>query len=103
MSQYGYRIIPASWQDGYNNAFDAHISVRGIDDVGIVSRITDIISKDLQVNMKSINIRANIDGTFGGEIEVMVNNSEDLKELVSRIKSTHKYIEVERIESLNLN
>ena len=53
--------------------------------------------------MKSINIRANIDGTFGGEIEVMVNNSEDLKELVSRIKSTHKYIEVERIESLNLN
>jgi len=103
MSQYGYRIIPASWQDGYNNAFDAQISVRGIDDVGIVSRITDIISKDLQVNMKSINIRANADGTFGGEIEVMVDNSEDLKELVSRIKSTHKYIEVERIESLNLN
>jgi len=103
MSQYGYRIIPASWQDGYNNAFEAHISVRGIDDVGIVSRITDIISKDLQVNMRSINIRANADGTFGGEIEIMVNNSEDLKELVSMIKGTHKYIEVERIESLNLN
>lgn len=103
MSQYGYRIIPASWQNGYANAFDAHISVRGIDDVGIVSRITDIISKDLQVNMKSINIRANSDGTFGGDIEVLVNNSEDLKELVNRIKSTHKYIEVERIESLNLN
>ncbi len=103
MSQYGYRIIPASWQDGYNNSFEAHISVRGIDDVGIVSRITDIISKDLQVNMRSINIRANADGTFGGEIEIMVNNSEDLKELVSRIKGTHKYIEVERIESLNLN
>lgn len=103
MSQYGYRIIPATWQDGYNNAFEAHISVRGIDDVGIVSRITDIISKDLQVNMKSINIRANGDGTFGGDIEIMINNSENLKELVSRIKSTHKYIEVERIESLNLN
>ena len=103
LSQYGYRIIPASWQDGYNNSFEAHISVRGIDDVGIVSRITDIISKDLQVNMRSINIRANADGTFGGEIEIMVNNSEDLKELVSRIKGTHKYIEVERIESLNLN
>jgi guanosine-3',5'-bis(diphosphate) 3'-pyrophosphohydrolase len=103
MSQYGYRIIPATWQEGYNNAFDAQISVRGIDDVGIVSRITDIISKDLQVNMKSINIRANEDGTFGGQIDVMVNNSDDLKELVNRIKSTHKYIEVERIESLNLN
>jgi GTP diphosphokinase / guanosine-3',5'-bis(diphosphate) 3'-diphosphatase len=103
MSQYGYRIIPASWQEGYSTAFDAQISVRGIDDVGIVSRITDIISKDLQVNMKSINIRANGDGTFGGQIEVMVNNSDDLKELVTRIKSTHKYIEVERIESFNLN
>ncbi len=103
MSQYGYRIIPASWQSDYSKAFDAHISVRGIDDVGIVSRITDIISKDLQVNMKSINIKANADGTFGGNIEVMVNNAEDFKELLTRIKSTHKYIEVERIESLNLN
>ncbi len=98
MSQYGYRIIPASWQTQYKNAFEIKLSVRGIDDVGIVSKIADIISKDMEVNMKSINIRANDDGTFGGSIEVMVNTSQDLDLLVHKIKSTHKYIEVSRID-----
>lgn len=100
MSQYGYRIIPASWPNVNETAFEAHIEVKGLDDVGIVSRITDIISKDMEVNMKSINIRANEDGTFGGQLEIMVNNSEDLETLVSKIKATHKYIEVSRIENI---
>lgn len=103
MSQYGYRIIPATWQNLYDESFDANISVRGVDDVGIVSKITDIISRDLEVNMKSINIKANNDGTFGGTIEILVQNKDHLTELVSTIKKAHKYIEVERIESLNLN
>ena len=98
MSQYGYRIIPATWRSVYETAFDANISVRGIDDVGIVSKIADIISKDMEVNMKSINIKANDDGTFGGQIEVLVRNSEDLQLLCDRIKSTHKHIEVSRID-----
>ncbi len=101
MSQYGYRIIPASWQNVYETSFEAHIQVKGLDDVGIVSKITDIISKDMEVNMKSINIRANEDGTFGGQLEIMVNNSEDLETLVNKIKATHKYIEVSRVENIH--
>lgn len=100
MSQYGYRIIPAAWQNVYETSFDAHIEVKGLDDVGIVSKITDIISKDMEVNMKSINIRANEDGTFGGQLEILVNNSEDLETLVNKIKATHKYIEVSRVENI---
>jgi len=98
MSQYGYRIIPASWRSVYEKAFETQIYVRGIDDVGIVSKIADIISKDMEVNMKSINIKANDDGTFGGQIEVLVRTSEDLQLLCDRIKSTHKHIEVNRVE-----
>ncbi len=86
-----------------NKSFDANISFSGGDDIGIVSKITDIISRDLEVNMKSINIKANNDGTFGGTIEVLVQNKDHLTELVNTIKKAHKYIEVERIESLNLN
>jgi GTP pyrophosphokinase len=97
MSQYGYRIIPAQWRgDGYQKAFDTAIAVRGIDDVGIVSRITDIISKDMEVNMKSINITSNEDGTFGGKIEVMIYDLLHLEQLIAKIKATHKYIEVMR-------
>ena len=97
MSQYGYRIIPTKWRGhGYQKAFDTAIAVRGIDDVGIVSRITDIISKDMEVNMKSINISSNEDGTFGGKIEVMIYDLMHLEQLIAKIKATHKYIEVTR-------
>ena len=97
MSQYGYRIIPAEWRDdGYQKAFETAIAVRGIDDVGIVSRITDIISKDMEVNMKSINISSNEDGTFGGKIEVMIYDLLHLEQLITKIKATHKYIQVTR-------
>ena len=97
MSQYGYRIIPSEWRgDGYQKAFETAIAVRGIDDVGIVSRITDIISKDMEVNMKSINISSNDDGTFGGKIEVMIYDLLHLEQLIRKIKATHKYIQVTR-------
>lgn len=99
MSQYGYRIIPTQWRtDGYQKSFDTKLSVSGIDDVGIVSKIADIISKDMEVNMKAINIRANDDGTFGGQIEVMVQDLDHLEMLVQKIKGTHRYIEVTRLD-----
>lgn len=99
MSQYGYRIIPTQWRtQGYNKPFDAKLSVNGIDDVGIVSRITDVISKDMEVNMKSINIQAKEDGTFEGRLEVMLHTVGHLEELMEKLRETHQYIEVKRLD-----
>lgn len=97
MSQYGYRIVSAGWQnDGYQKSFETSIAVKGIDDIGIVSRITDIISRDMEVNMKSINILSNEDGTFGGRIELMIYDLLHLEQLIEKIKATHRYIQVKR-------
>ncbi len=97
LSQYGYRVIPANWRgDGYQKSFETMISIRGIDDVGIVSRVTEIISKDMEVNMRGINIEANDDGTFDGKIRVMIYDLLHLEQLMDKIKATHKYIEVSR-------
>lgn len=99
MSQYGYRIIPASWRtDGYEKPFEATLSVNGIDDVGIVSKITDIISKDMEVNMRSINIQANDDGTFVGRLEVFLHSKKHLELLMESIQGAHQYIQVSRLD-----
>ncbi|MFM7765960.1 MAG: ACT domain-containing protein, partial [Sphingomonadales bacterium] len=101
MSQYGYRIIAASWRsDGYEKPFEAILSVRGIDDVGIVSKITDIISKDMEVNMRSINIQANeAEGTFEGRLEVFLHSKAHLDLLMQKIQGTHQYIQVKRLDA----
>jgi len=97
LSQYGYRVIAANWRgDGYQKSFEAQLHVRGIDDVGIVSKITDIISKDMEVDMRSINIEAIEGGTFDGKIKVMITDLLHLEQLMEKIKATHKYIEVNR-------
>lgn len=97
LSQYGYRVIAANWRgDGYQKSFEAQLHVRGIDDVGIVSKITDIISKDMEVDMRSINIEAMEEGTFEGKIKVMITDLLHLEQLMEKIKATHKYIEVNR-------
>jgi GTP pyrophosphokinase len=71
------------------------IKITGIDGVGIVSKVTDIISKDLQVNMKSISFESN-DGTFEGKLVVYLTDTSHLQELIDKIKSIDNYIHVTR-------
>lgn len=97
MSNYGYRIIKARWagQTAVQKSFTTTIHVNGIDSVGIVSTITDIISKQLQINMHSINFRS-LEGAFDGIIEVEVYSTEHLEELMNKIKASSPLLKVKR-------
>jgi GTP pyrophosphokinase len=97
MSNYGYRIIKARWagQSTVHKSFTTTIHVNGIDSVGIVSTITDIISKQLQINMHSINFRS-LEGAFDGIIEVEVQSTEHLDELMNKIKASSPLLKVKR-------
>ncbi len=100
MSNYGYRIIKAQWKDTdvkNENRFLAGLRLIGIDDVGIVSSLSDIISKNMGVNMKSITIESH-DGTFEGTIAVYVEGTKHLDNLISNIKQRHPTMNVFRIE-----
>jgi GTP pyrophosphokinase len=100
MSNYGYRIIRAKWANESLNirkSFVSSIKVEGIDSVGIVSTITDIISKQLQINMKSISITSNA-GSFEGMITLEIMDTQHLEELMQTIKDASPFITVRRVE-----
>jgi GTP pyrophosphokinase len=99
MSNYGYRIIKAKWANAFDKtrAFITTIKLSGIDSVGIVSTVTDIISKQLQINMHSISI-ASKEGTFEGSIEIEVFDTRHLEELMDKIKASSPLIKVYRVD-----
>lgn len=89
MSNYGYRIIRARWdREDMNNrhSFAAGIKLTGIDGMGIVSQVTDIISKQLGVNITGISF-SSLDGTFEGSIILQINNLISLDDLIQKLKS----------------
>ncbi|MDZ4666324.1 MAG: bifunctional (p)ppGpp synthetase/guanosine-3',5'-bis(diphosphate) 3'-pyrophosphohydrolase [bacterium] len=100
MSNYGYRIIKAKWANANKfqaKAFLSSIKVSGIDSVGIVSIITEIISKQLQVNMRSISINSN-EGMFDGNIVLEVHDTSQLDNIIMAIKGASELISVNRVD-----
>jgi len=97
MSNYAYRIVKARWTSQQEIAFLAGIKVMGLDDLGLVNKITGLISSQLNVNMRSISFDSK-DGVFEGTIMVYVHDTKHLKNLMSKMKQIDGVISVIRIE-----
>ncbi len=97
MSKYGYRVIKTKWNDRKSLSFLSEITLNGIDDIGLINKITNIISKEHKINMKSLAIESN-DGVFEGAIKVFVKDNEELNSLVKRLKKIKGILNVKRIE-----
>ena len=98
MSKYGYRIIKARWANQVISSeyFEATVEISGIDSLGLVSKVTDIISKQLKVNMKSISFES-LDGTFIGKLKVNVSDKYHLEQLMNELSGIYQYIKVSRV------
>ena len=92
-SKMAFRCVKAKWTNTELVEHLASLRLIGIDNVGIVNRITQIISNQLNVDMKSISFEAN-DGIFEGLIKVMVYDTEHLDAL------TQKFEEIEGVERI---
>ncbi|MDI9539719.1 MAG: RelA/SpoT family protein [Bacteroidota bacterium] len=102
MSSQGDRIVSASWESHKILSFLAQINVSGIDQIGIVSKITKVISDDQNVNMRSIHFDSH-DGIFEGYIYLYIHNTEDLNNIIlniSKIKGVHSVTRQERIRNV---
>ncbi|VAW11397.1 Guanosine-3',5'-bis(diphosphate) 3'-pyrophosphohydrolase / GTP pyrophosphokinase, (p)ppGpp synthetase II [hydrothermal vent metagenome] len=95
-SHYAYRIITAKWIDSTQEEFKSEIKLTGIDNLGLISNITEMISGNMHVNMRNLNFSTD-SGTFTGTITVVVKNNSILKKLISNLKQINGIDKVTRV------
>lgn len=84
MANYGHRVVKTKWAKNKEISFLTGLKIVGLDDVGVVNRITNLISGELRININAITIEAR-EGLFEGNIKVYVHDKEELEELVTRL------------------
>ena len=98
LSKYSYRVVKAKWTAASAVSFLAGIRITGLDDIGIISGISQVISNDLKVNMRSISVVSN-DGMFEGNIMVFVNDTKHLETLMRKLLQVKGVLKVSRFDS----
>jgi guanosine-3',5'-bis(diphosphate) 3'-pyrophosphohydrolase len=96
LSNYAYRVIKAKWTGSEIPAFLVGIYLTGFDEVGMVNRITKLISNQMKVNIRSLSFDSN-DGIFEGRMTLFVEHTRHLDELLEKIKQVKGVLRVERI------
>ncbi len=98
LSNYGHRIVKTKWAKNKEISFLTGLKIIGMDDVGVVNKITTVISGDLKINISAITIESE-EGLFQGTIKLFVHDKEELEELVKRLKELNGIHSVERFET----
>jgi GTP pyrophosphokinase len=98
LQKYGYRVVKAHWKYPEGAGFfEAVIRITGIDELGVINKLTDVISRDLRVNMRSLSIDAK-EGIYEGFVRVMVRDKNHLNELIHRLAKVKGVLTVSRVE-----
>ena len=97
LSKYAYRILKANWYTKSNIELITSLSIEGTDRVGVIDDITKIISSQLKVNMKSINVDLK-DGIFKGEIQLFVSDTLQLSKLIKKLQKVPNVNNVTRLD-----
>lgn len=102
MSNYGYRVVKTKWTRQEEIAFLTGLKITGLDDVGVMHKITEIISGSMRINIRSISIDST-DGVFEGNIMLYVNDTEQLEILIRKLKKLDGVNTVSRLDIDNPN
>jgi GTP pyrophosphokinase len=97
MSRHGDRIVSAKWTTHKVLSFLARIEVRGMDRSGILSELVKIISDELRVNIRKLDIESH-DGIFNSSIDLYVHSASNLNTLIGNVMKIKGIDSVKRIE-----
>lgn len=97
LANYGHRVVRTKWAKNKEISFLSGVRILGLDDVGVIQKITNVISAELKMNMRSISIDTS-DGIFDGTIMVYVHDREELDDLCQKLAALDGINKVERLE-----
>jgi GTP pyrophosphokinase len=95
-SKYVYRIIKAKWVDSLEHEFPASLEIKGIDTVGLTNNLTNVISNNMNLNIKGITLSTKA-GIFYGTISLIVPNNTVLNRLINNLKKVDGIEKVTRV------
>lgn len=95
-SSYGNRILDAKWTMNRTLFFDATIHMTGIDHIGLLNEVTQVISNQLNVNIRAVNTLSD-EGIFDGKIELRVHDRADVQTIMDNLKRVEGMQEVQEI------
>jgi GTP diphosphokinase / guanosine-3',5'-bis(diphosphate) 3'-diphosphatase len=99
LSRYDYRIVKAQWtSNAESTSFQVMIKLNGIEEIGIVNKISDVVSKELKMTLRSISIDS-VDGMFEGVIRVIVKNKAQLDLLLHRLTRVKSILKATRLDN----
>src|SRR5687768_9151748 len=98
MANFGHRIVKTKWAKNKEISFLTGLKIVGLDDVGVVNKITSLISGELRINIAALTIEAK-EGVFEGNIKLYVHDKEELDELVSRLMALPGIEKVDRYDT----
>ena len=96
-SSYGNRIIATQWDTHKELSFLVTIYLKGIDNVGLLNEVTQVISRQLNVNIRKLTMETN-DGIFEGRIQLYVHDVDDVRTICNNLKQVQNIKQVSRIE-----
>ena len=94
--RFGYRIVKAKWSGKGASQYAITLRIIGNDDIGIVNNLTNIISRDEKLILRSINIDSH-DGLFSGNLTIMIDDNTRLEALMKKLRTVRGVKQVERI------
>ena len=97
-TSFGNRLLAVQWETGKALYFPVNVYLKGIDSIGILNQVTQIISQQLNVNIHKLNIESN-DGIFEGRIQLYVHDVDDVNTICSNLKKIENIKKVTRIEN----
>ncbi|MGZ5219318.1 MAG: RelA/SpoT family protein [Chitinophagaceae bacterium] len=98
LANYGHRVVKTKWAKNKEISFLTGLKIVGLDDVGVIHKITNLISGELRINISALSVEAK-EGLFEGNIKVFVHDKEELERLVQSLKNLPGIESVERYDT----